>query len=96
METFEKNHLIYDYNWARYDRNDPKISGIPDATEFNRTEGGEVLYIIKFLTDHLAYEVRSFGNRVEKLVHDRLPVEIKRQKDTIQWIKDNWRNFAVK
>ena len=95
METFEKSDLVYEYNWSSYEKNDARISGIPDSTEFNRKEGWEVLYIINFLTDHLAYEVRGFGNKIEKLVHDRLPLEIKNQKDAITWIKENWRNFTV-
>jgi hypothetical protein len=94
MDTFEKSTLVYEYNWSHYEKDDPRISGMPDSTEFNRKEGREVLYIIKHLTDHLAYGVESFGNKMEKFIHDRLPVEIRTQKDTIQWIKDNWKNFA--
>jgi len=96
MERFEKTNLVYEYNWSDYEKDDPRISGIPDETEFNRKEGWEVLYIINQLTDHLAWAVETLGNRLEIFIHDRLPVEIKNQKDTIQWIKDNWRNTAVK
>lgn len=94
MDTFEVSALVYEYNWSHYEKNDPRISGMPDSTEFNRKEGREVLYIIKYLTDHLAYGVESFGNKMEKFIHDRLPVEIRTQKDTIKWIKDNWKSFA--
>jgi hypothetical protein len=66
---------------------------IPSLTE---KKGWEVLYIINQLTDHLAWAVENLGNRLEIFIHDRLPVEIKNQKDTIQWIKDNWKNPAVK
>jgi len=92
MDTFEKSDLVYEYNWSQYEKDDPRISGMLDTTEFNRKEGGEVLYIIKYLTDHIAYGVENFGNKMEKLVHDRLPVKIKNQKDTIKWIKDHWKN----
>jgi hypothetical protein len=95
MDTFEKSGLVYEYNWSRYQKDDPRVSGIPDATEFNRKEGPEVLYIIRQLSDHLAYGVDSFGNKVEKFIHDRLPEEIKNQLDTIKWIKDNWKNFTL-
>jgi hypothetical protein len=95
MDTFEKSGLVYEYNWSRYQKDDPRVSGIPDTTEFNRKEGFEVLYIIKHLSDHLAYGVDSFGHKVEKFIHDRLPVEIKNQIDTIKWIKDNWKNFTL-
>lgn len=95
MDTFEESALVYEYKWSHYEKDDPKISGMPSGTEFNRKEGREVLYIIKYLTDHLAYGVESFGNKMEKFIHDRLPVEIRTQKDTIKWIKDNWKNFAA-
>lgn len=96
MDTFEKSALVFEYKWSQYEKNDPRISGIPDNTEFNRNEGWEVLYIIKSLTDHLAYGVESFGNKMEEFIHSRLPLEIRSQQDTIKWIKDNWKNLAVK
>ncbi len=96
MDTFEKSCLVYEYNWSQYEKDDPRISGKPDATEFDRKEGLEVVYIIRCLADHLAYGVDSFANKMEQFIHDRLPVEIKNQKDTIQWIKDNWKRFPVK
>lgn len=96
MERFEKKDLVYEYTWSHYEKDDHRISGIPDDTEFNRKEGHEVLYIISQLTDHLAWAVENLGNRLEIFIHDRLPAEIKNQKDTIQWIKDNWKSPAVK
>lgn len=94
MDTFEKSALVYEYNWTHYEKDDPRISGIPDSTEFDRKEGWEVLYIIKYLTDHLAYGVESFGIKMEKFIHNRLPEEIRTQSETIRWIKDNWKHFA--
>ena len=95
MDTFDKSGLKYEYNWNPYEKDDPRISGLPDTTEFNRKEGLEVLYIIRQLSDHLQYGVDSFGNKIEYLIHEKLPLEIKNQKDTIKWIEDNWTNFAV-
>ena len=95
METFKKSDLVYTYNWTQYDIDDPRVSGTPDTTVFNRKEGLEILYIINCLTDHLAYGVDSFGHRIEKLIHDQLPEEITSQHDTIAWIKNNWKNHPV-
>ena len=92
MDTFTKENLKYEYNWSHYEKDDPRISGIPDATEFNRKEGEEVFYIINHLTDHVAWDVGSFGSKVEHLIHDRLPEVITNQKDVIQWIRENWKN----
>lgn len=92
MESFTKSDLLYEYEWSEYDKEDPRVSGLPDDTAFNRKEGWETLYIINYLTDHLAYGVDSFGTRIEKMIHDRLPEEITTQRDAIQWIKDNWKH----
>lgn len=94
MDTFRKEDLVYEYAWSRYEQDDPRISGIPDATPFNRKEGQEVLYIISSLTDHVAWSVEGFGNRVEKMIHDRLPDKIKNQEEAIRWIQENWKNFS--
>ena len=95
METFKKHNLVYEYNWFHYEKDDPRISGMPDETEFNRKEGRETLYIINVMADHVAWGVESFGNKMEKLIHDRLPEDIKNQKDAVQWIKDHWNDFVV-
>jgi|SRR5665647_3049876 len=96
MDTFEKSDLLYEYNWSPYNKDDPRISGIPDTNEFNRNEGWEVLYIIKYLTDHVGWGGGEFwGYKMEKLIHDKLPLEIKNQKDTIKWIEDKWKNFVA-
>ncbi|MBM9511691.1 hypothetical protein [Desulfogranum marinum] len=92
METFTKDDLVYEYKWSHYEKDDPKISGIPDTSTFNRKEGWQTLYIINHLTNHLAWDVNSFGEKIEKMIHDQLPEEISNQKDTIQWIKENWAN----
>ncbi len=46
METFTKDDLVYEYNWSLYENDDPKISGMPDSSTFNRTEGLQTLYIV--------------------------------------------------
>ncbi len=96
MDTFTKEGLTYQYSWSTYENDDPRVSGTPDSTEFNRKEGPEILYIINSLTDHLAYGVDCFGSKVEKLIHDQLPAEIRTQKEVVQWIINNWKNYVVK
>jgi len=92
MDTFRKEDLISAYAWSRYEHDDPRITGIPDTTEFNRQEGEEVLFIIRSLTDHVAWGVEGFGTKVEKMIHDRLPEEIHTQEETIRWIKEHWKD----
>jgi hypothetical protein len=95
METFQQSDLVYEYAWSTYAKDDPRISGPPDGTAFNRKEGWEVLYIVNYLTDHLAWGVDSFGHRMERFVHDLLPEDITTQREAIQWIKDHWKNPAM-
>ena len=96
MDTFTRNDLMYEYKWSQYEKNDPRISGVPDSTGFNKKEGEEVFYIINHLTDHVAWDVGNFAYKIERLIHDRLPGEITDQKDTVAWIRKNWSNFNVK
>ncbi|MGD9947869.1 MAG: hypothetical protein AB7U29_05245 [Desulfobulbus sp.] len=91
MDTFSKKDLIFDYSWSEYDKNDPKVSGVPDTTVFNKNEGEEVVYLINYLSEHLAWSVEEFGARVEKMLHEHLPKGAISQKDTIGWIKENWK-----
>ncbi len=91
METFSKSDLVYEYLWSEYPPDDPRVSGEPDVTVFNVKEGEEVLYVINTLADHLAWDVRSFGKKVEDLLHSNLPKEITRQDEAIRWIKENWK-----
>ena len=96
METYTKSELLYDYSWSVYADNDPRISGKPDSTPFDRREGEEVLYLIHCLSDHLAYGVECFGERIETLIHDHLPGEITTQAEALHWIKTHWRTTTPK
>ena len=91
METFLKSDLAYDdYDWSEYKPNDPRVSGPPDDSVFNRKEGEEVLYIINLFASHVAWDVRSFGKKVEQLIHDHLPDSITSQEEVLEWIRENW------
>ncbi len=96
METYLKSALHYSYNWSVYADDDPRISGLPDDTPFNRQEGEEVLYLIHLLSDHLAYSVESFGERMERMIRQDLPETITTQAEALHWIKAHWRSAARK
>ena len=40
METFTKDDLVYEYNWSKYEKDDPKISGMPDTSLLNLEVSG--------------------------------------------------------
>lgn len=88
MILFSKRNLVYkDYEWASYTTNDPRIYGKPDSTLFNRAEGNEVVYLINKLMVLWDYRFSNTGNKMEKLIHDRLPSDIKSQEEVKDWIK---------
>jgi hypothetical protein len=47
MALFNISDIQYnDYQWTAYPNDNPKVTGKPDSTKFNRHEGYEVLYLI--------------------------------------------------
>ena len=70
-------------------QNDPKVYGRPDETSFNKEEGNEVVYLINKLMALWDYRFTNTGNKMEKLIHDKLPPEIIKQEEVQQWLKLN-------
>ncbi|HCN82497.1 MAG TPA: hypothetical protein DIT07_02600 [Sphingobacteriaceae bacterium] len=90
MILFSKRNLIYkDYTWTVYSTSDPRVFGIPDSTIFNSIEGNEVVYIINKLMILWNYRFSNTGNKIEKLIHDKLPAGSKSQEEVQAWIKEN-------
>lgn len=90
MILFSRRNLHYtDYKWSTYGQNDPRVSGKPDVTPFAKDEGNEVVYLINKLMILWDYRFANTGNKMEKLIHDKLPPEIQTQEDVQQWLKSN-------
>ena len=70
-------------------QNDPKVYGRPDETSFNKEEGNEVVYLINKLMALWDYRFTNTGNKMEKLIHDKLPPEILKQEEVQLWLKQN-------
>lgn len=92
--SFSKSNLLYNhYSWTAIAGDNPKISGVPDSTLFNRNEGYEVLYLINnFMNLHKLKEVRS-GQKIEKMIKTGLPGDTRGQKNVTEWIVTNWKNY---
>ena len=89
---FTKKNLIYnDYKWTAYLNNDPRVDGNPDNTLFNSAEGSEVIYMINKLMLLWDYRSPTTGNKIEKLIHDKLPLEIRSQEEVKDWVNANLR-----
>lgn len=91
MALMNKSDLEYDdYSWTAYGNDNPKISGKPDSTLFNRKEGYEVLYLInKFAEKHNLKQISS-GKKTERMIHDQLPGNIRSQENVVSWLVENW------
>lgn len=90
MILFSRRNLHYtDYKWTAYIPNDPRVNGRPDHTAFNKTEGNEMVYLINKLMMIWDYRFANTGNKMEKLIHDKLPAEISSQEDVQSWLKSN-------
>lgn len=90
MILFSRRNLFYtDYKWTAYVQNDPRVTGKPDATLFNKEEGNEVVYLINKLMALWDYRFANTGNKMEKLIHDSLPQEITKQEEVQAWLKSN-------
>ncbi|SDR92296.1 hypothetical protein SAMN05216490_0206 [Mucilaginibacter mallensis] len=90
MILFSRRNLHYsDYKWSVYPHNDPHVNGKPDGTSFNREEGNEMVYLVNRLMILWDYRFSNTGNKIEKLIHDKLPADILVQEEVQKWVKSN-------
>jgi hypothetical protein len=92
--NFLKSNLLYNhYSWTAMPGDNPKISGVPDSTLFNRNEGYEVLYLInKFLEKHSLSSIQA-GQKVERMIRVGLPGDVRSQRNVMDWVAANWKKF---
>jgi len=90
MILFSRRNLFYsDYKWNTFSPDDPRTNGRPDNTPFTRKEGNEVIYLINRLMVLWDYQFTNTGNKIEKLIHDKMPPNITTQEQVQQWVKAN-------
>lgn len=99
---FTKADMYYkDYDWqAKYERDDPRITGEPDSTLLARKEGYEMLYFINALTTQYAKDDPTWNNpgkasyqKLERGIREYVPTSIRSQSGIRDWIHQNWRSF---
>jgi len=87
---FSRRNLFYsDYKWTAYVPDDPRTTGKPDDTPFSKNEGNEVVYLINRLMVLWDYRFSNTGNKMEKLIHDKMPADVNTQENVQQWLKLN-------
>jgi hypothetical protein len=94
MSLISKSDLFYkDYSWTAVSGDNPKVTGKPDSTQFSRHEGYEVLYLINKLAEMWDFKQKASATKMEKMIRNHLPLDIRSQVNVKQWIQDNWNNY---
>ena len=92
--SYTKGDMVYnDYSWTAISGDNPKITGKPDSTMFNRHEGYEVLYLINRVFSDWNFKNPNSYRKMEKMIHDNLPSHIRSQQNVKDWIQNNWTKY---
>lgn len=94
MAIYNKSDMVYtDYSWTAVGGDNPKVSGEPDSTLFSRKEGYEVVYLINKTLEKWDFKYASSGQKLEKMIRNHLPSDIRSQENVYAWLKSNWKNY---
>jgi hypothetical protein len=95
MELLVKSDLIFEnqYVWTTVGEDDPRVTGEPDSTMFNKNEGDEVLYLINKLAEIWGLKQKNSGKKIEKMIKNHLPPDIRSQENVKTWISEEWKNY---
>ncbi len=89
--NYLKSDMVYvDYSWTIFRNDDPKITGHPDDVLLNRKEGYEVLPFINRFAERYKLENKSDGNKIEKMIREKLPSDIRSRRNIALWLVENW------
>lgn len=67
MHVFTKADLYYtDYKWTAYPTDDPRVTGKPDSTYLNRSEGYEMVYFISNYMISKNWKQKSTRQKIEQ------------------------------
>jgi hypothetical protein len=91
---YTKDDLIYsDYKWKTYGMEDAKVSGLPDSTPFNRYKGVDILYMINITAQLHQLQYLVSGQKIERMIREKLPPYLITQTQVKDWIVENWRRY---
>lgn len=91
MAFYDRGDMVYsNYSWTTYGDDDPKVTGEPDSTLLNRSEGYEVLYFINKMAEIHSLSNVSSGNKMERMIREDVPSDIRSQANIKNWIENNW------
>lgn len=84
---FQKHHLSGDqYSWNT-GKDRQEFAGQPTRRLFDRYNGEQLLFIINFYgSEEAGFSVEE-GQRIERMISDRLPFDTKSEISVFNWIK---------
>ncbi len=87
QELFTKDDLRFqDYLWNT-NMDSYKLKDTPDRNLFSPSEGYEVLYMINFAADQLGLKTKEEALLIERLLHDKLPINKWSQVNVYKWLQ---------
>lgn len=90
--NFERKDLQKTYSWAHTKEDDPKLRGEPDSSLLNRSEGYEVIYMIRKLMTGWSLKTTASGEKIERMIH-ACPSNLRSQDNVKTWIHTNWPKY---
>ena len=89
----QRSDLHYGYDWEASEGDNSRIVGFPDNVLLSRREGYEVLpFINRFAKKH-ELKNKISGKKIEWLVQEKLPSEIRSHAKVHDWIVKNWKTY---
>lgn len=85
MPLFLRSDMIGFYNWTVDANENPNLKGEPDGSLFNRTEGHEVLYMIRKIMEIEGRGGVDAGREIEMMIKVA-PVHLQSQEELMDWI----------
>lgn len=94
---FTRQDMYYkDYSWhARDERDDPRITGEPDSTLLDRTEGYEMLYFVNKCAEKWNWSNSSVASyqKIERSVRAHVPSHIRAQSAIKSYIEQHYKEW---
>ncbi len=85
MPGFLRSDLIGFYTWKPEGSSDPKLSGEPDSSILDRSNGHEILYMIRKVMEHERRSGADAGQEIEMMIKVA-PAQCGTQKEVMDWI----------
>lgn len=95
MPFTQSDMFFKDYDWkAKYEKDDPKVTGEPDSTLLARHEGYEVVYFVNACARTWNWkENNKVAYRKLERILRIVPTNIRSQKSIKTWIEENYKDY---